>query len=99
MARATICAATPPGNTATTPCSPSRPRCVARSTGASARWRFVGVGEEASEFSKFNTKDLLPAAGIGARFEASRKYHLNMSIDYAVGDDSSALYFYVGEAF
>lgn len=60
---------------------------------------FIGVGEVASEFSKFNTKDLLPAAGIGARFEASTKYHLNMSIDYAVGDGSSALYFYVGEAF
>lgn len=60
---------------------------------------FVGVGEVASEFSKFNTKDLLPAAGIGARFEASTKYHVNMSIDYAVGDGTSALYFYVGEAF
>jgi outer membrane protein assembly factor BamA len=60
---------------------------------------FAGVGEVAPEFSKFNTKDLLPAAGIGVRFEASTKYHLNMSIDYAVGDGSSALYFYVGEAF
>ncbi len=60
---------------------------------------FVGVGEVASEFSKFNSKDLLPAAGVGARFEASTKYHLNVSIDYAVGDGSSAFYFYVGEAF
>lgn len=60
---------------------------------------FVGVGEVASEFSKFNTKDLLPAAGIGARFEASTKYRVNVSIDYAVGDGTSALYFYVGEAF
>jgi outer membrane protein assembly factor BamA len=60
---------------------------------------FVGVGEVANEFSKMNTKDLLPAAGIGARFEASTKYRVNMSIDYAVGDGSSALYFYVGEAF
>jgi hypothetical protein len=53
----------------------------------------------ANEFSKMNPKDLLPAAGIGARFEASTKYHVNLSIDYAVGDGSSALYFYVGEAF
>ena len=60
---------------------------------------FVGVGEVASEFSKLNTKDLLPAAGIGARFEASTKYRVNVSIDYAVGDGSSALYFYIGEAF
>ena len=60
---------------------------------------FVGVGQVASEFSKFNTHDLLPAAGVGARFEASTKYRVNVSIDYAVGDGSSALYFYVGEAF
>jgi outer membrane protein assembly factor BamA len=60
---------------------------------------FVGVGEVANEFSKMNPKDLLPAAGVGARFEASTKYHVNLSIDYAVGDGSSALYFYVGEAF
>jgi outer membrane protein assembly factor BamA len=60
---------------------------------------FVGVGEVASEFSKLNTRDLLPAAGVGARFEASRKYHVNVSIDYAVGDGTSALYFYIGEAF
>ncbi len=60
---------------------------------------FAGVGEVAPEFAKFNTKDLLPAAGVGVRFEASTKYHLNMSVDYAVGDGTSALYFYVGEAF
>ncbi len=60
---------------------------------------FVGVGEVATEFSKLNTKDLLPAAGVGARFEASTKYRVNVSIDYAVGDGSSAFYFYIGEAF
>ena len=60
---------------------------------------FVGVGEVASEFSKINTKDLLPAAGVGVRFEASTKYKVNVSVDYAVGDGTSALYFYIGEAF
>lgn len=60
---------------------------------------FAGVGEVASEFSKLNTKDLLPAAGLGVRFEASQKYRVNVSIDYAVGDGTSALYFYIGEAF
>ncbi len=50
---------------------------------------FIGAGEVASEFSKFNTKDLLPAAGIGAASRPRTKYHLNMSIDYAVGDGSS----------
>ena len=60
---------------------------------------FVGVGEVASEFDKLNTKDLLPAAGVGVRFEASTKYKVNVSVDYAVGDGTSALYFYIGEAF
>ena len=60
---------------------------------------FIGVGEVASEFSKLNTKDLLPAAGLGVRFEASTKYKVNVSVDYAVGDGTSALYFYIGEAF
>jgi outer membrane protein assembly factor BamA len=60
---------------------------------------FAGVGQVASEFSKFSTKNLLPAAGFGVRFEASQKYRVNISIDYAVGDATSALYFYVGEAF
>lgn len=60
---------------------------------------FVGVGEVAPEFGKLNAKDLLPAAGLGLRYEASRKYRVNMSIDYAVGDGTSALYFYIGEAF
>ena len=41
----------------------------------------------------------LPAAGIGLRYEASRQYGLNVSIDYARGRDSDAVYFYIGEAF
>lgn len=67
-------------------------------------WRFggvafAGVGGVANDFGSFEQDQLLPAAGVGLRFEASRKYHVNLSIDYAVGDDSSAVYFYVGEAF
>jgi outer membrane protein assembly factor BamA len=67
-------------------------------------WRFgavafAGVGGVADDFTSFEQDHLLPAAGVGLRIEASRQYHVNLSIDYAVGDDSSAVYFYVGEAF
>jgi outer membrane protein assembly factor BamA len=67
-------------------------------------WRFgatafVGVGGVAPDFSDFDGDALLPAAGVGVRFEASRRYRVNLSVDYAVGDDSEAVYFYVGEAF
>jgi outer membrane protein assembly factor BamA len=67
-------------------------------------WRFggtafVGVGEVARSFGKMNGSDLLPAAGLGLRIEASKKYKVNASIDFAVGDHVSAAYFYIGEAF
>lgn len=59
---------------------------------------FVGVGGVAPSFDKFGSK-LLPAAGVGLRLKASRKNNVNASIDYAVGQDSQAFYFYIGEAF
>ncbi len=67
-------------------------------------WRFggtafVGVGEVGRSFGKMSTSDLLPAAGLGLRIEASKKYKVNASIDFAVGDHVSAAYFYIGEAF
>lgn len=67
-------------------------------------WRFggvafAGVGEVASDFGDFSADHLLPAAGFGVRFEASKSYGVNLSIDYAFGKDTEGLYFYVGEAF
>ncbi|WP_265468552.1 hypothetical protein [Arenimonas daejeonensis] len=41
----------------------------------------------------------LPSGGAGLRFRASKTYNINISLDYAVGRDSEALYFYIGEAF
>lgn len=60
---------------------------------------FAGVGAVAPEFGEIGTEELLPAAGVGLRWEASRKYGVNVGFDHAVGDDSSAFYFRVGEAF
>jgi len=60
---------------------------------------FAGVGEVAPSLGEFNTKDLLPSAGGGLRYTIATKNHVNLRLDYAVGKDSTALYFGVGEAF
>jgi outer membrane protein assembly factor BamA len=59
---------------------------------------FAGVGGVAPSFEKFGST-LLPAAGVGLRFRASQQHRVNASIDFAVGKDSQAFYFYIGEAF
>jgi outer membrane protein assembly factor BamA len=75
---------------------------------AEYRWRFykkwgmvafAGVGEVAESWSDYNLDDLLPSAGVGLRFKLSKTTDLNLSVDYAVGKDSDAWYFYVGESF
>ena len=67
-------------------------------------WRFgatafVGLGGVASSFSSFGNADMLPAAGVGLRFQPSKKIPVNISVDYAAGKDGSGLYIYMGEAF
>ena len=59
---------------------------------------FAGFGEVASTASDFG-KDLLPAAGVGARFVISEKHRVALSTDIAVGNDGTEFYFGVGEAF
>lgn len=59
---------------------------------------FAGVGGVGPDFGSI-TDAFLPAAGAGLRFEASRKYGVNVGVDYAVGKDSDAFYFRIGEAF
>lgn len=59
---------------------------------------FAGVGGVAPSFDKFGSA-LLPAVGIGLRFKASKQHRVNASVDFAVGEDSQAFYFYIGEAF
>jgi outer membrane protein assembly factor BamA len=68
----------------------------------SKRWGvvgFAGFGEVAPSWSDFNLDDVLPSAGVGVRFKLSKTTGLNLSVDYAVGKDSDAWYFYVGESF
>lgn len=60
---------------------------------------FAGVGEVADSFYDMNTRDLLPAGGVGLRFKASKDYDVNVRIDIAKGKGSEGLYVSVGEAF
>ncbi|HTQ61026.1 MAG TPA: BamA/TamA family outer membrane protein [Candidatus Solibacter sp.] len=47
----------------------------------------------------FRTKNFLPSGGGGARFELSKKYHVNLRADFAQGKDSHTWSIGVGEAF
>jgi hypothetical protein len=60
---------------------------------------FAGVGSVARTFGALDTADSLTAAGVGLRYLASPEQRVNVSVDYAVGRDESALYVYIGEAF
>lgn len=60
---------------------------------------FAGVGGVAASLDGIADERALPAAGVGLRYQASRQYGLNISVDYARGRDSDAVYFYIGEAF
>ena len=59
---------------------------------------FAGVGEVAAKFGDFG-RNLLPAAGVGARFVLSSRHRVSLSADVATGDDGTEFYFGVGEAF
>jgi len=60
---------------------------------------FAGVGEVAPSIGDFNSENLLPSAGAGLRFMASEENRVNVSVDYAFGKDTDAVYFRIGEAF
>lgn len=75
---------------------------------AEYRWRFsprwgavffAGVGSVAPSLGGLTDSTTLPSGGAGLRFRASKTYNVNISLDYAIGRDSEALYFYIGEAF
>jgi Omp85 superfamily domain len=67
-------------------------------------WRFgavafAGVGTIGDSFSRLGDAPVLPAGGVGLRFQPSKKLPVNVSVDYAWGSHSSGLYLYIGEAF
>ncbi|MGE0649274.1 MAG: BamA/TamA family outer membrane protein [Alphaproteobacteria bacterium] len=69
----------------------------------SGRWGlvgFAGIGAVAPSFGDMLDTDLLASGGAGLRFEASKEYHVNLAIDWAVNaDGDTSLYFRIGEAF
>jgi len=61
---------------------------------------FGGLGEVIPGGNQsFRTKNFLPSGGGGVRFEMSKKYHVNLRVDFAQGKDSNTWSIGVGEAF
>jgi outer membrane protein assembly factor BamA len=60
---------------------------------------FGGLGEVASKASDLGTAEVLPAGGIGARFQLTRNFPMHMRFDYAWGKNGGLFYFSVAEAF
>ena len=66
------------------------------------RWGAVGFGGLATVFEGINESDngkIFPGAGVGVRFTAFKDSHMNVGLDFAVGDGDWGLYFRIGEAF
>lgn len=60
---------------------------------------FGGLAALGGEDDFLRLNDLKYAGGLGLRFNVVRRDHLNLRLDYAVGQGSSGIYFTVGEAF
>jgi Omp85 superfamily domain len=61
---------------------------------------FGGLGEVVpGGHQPFRTKNFLPSGGGGFRFELSKKYHVNLRVDFAQGKDNHTWSVGVGEAF
>jgi hypothetical protein len=61
---------------------------------------FGGVGEVVPGGNQsFRRRNFLPSGGAGGRFQLSKKYHVNLRVDYAQGRDTHTWSVGVGEAF
>jgi len=60
---------------------------------------FGGVGGIARRWNQFRSDELLPAVGVGLRFNIEKKNHINYRIDWAVGRAGHTLVIGIGEAF
>jgi outer membrane protein assembly factor BamA len=61
---------------------------------------FGGLGEVIpGSNQQFRVKNFLPSGGGGVRFALSKKYHVNLRVDFAQGKDSHTWSVGVGEAF
>ena len=71
-------------------------RTLGKRWGASA---FFGLGEVAPNWSDFNSENLLPGGGVGARFNLSQQDRINLRADIAYGKAGWSWVFALGEAF
>jgi outer membrane translocation and assembly module TamA len=60
---------------------------------------FAGVGGTAPDLGNLDDSKFLPATGFGLRYMANKATGINLRLDYAVGKDTDAFYFSIGEAF
>lgn len=60
---------------------------------------FGGIGGIAPRLGRLGESRILPAGGVGLRFQPSRKTNINLRLDLAVGKDSKAVYLGIAEAF
>lgn len=66
------------------------------------RWgavAFGGIGSIGPSFGELLQQKMLPSIGAGIRWQASKDYKMNVSLDVAFTKDDRAVYLYVGEAF
>lgn len=60
---------------------------------------FASFGQVAETAGDIFEAELLPAGGLGARYQLTAKYPMHLRLDYSWGRDGGLLYFSVGEAF
>ena len=60
---------------------------------------FGGFGQVAPSIGELTEARVLPAGGVGARYQLTRRYPMHLCADYAWGVDDGLLYFRVSEAF
>ena len=60
---------------------------------------FVGLGDVAEKFRRFNFPDLKPSAGAGLRYTLIPEENLNIRVDVAFGKATNNFYINISEAF
>lgn len=66
------------------------------------RWgavMFGGLAQVAPSIGELGNAEVLPAGGLGLRFQLTRQYPMHMRADYAWGKNEELFYFSVSEAF
>ena len=69
------------------------------STGRFGAVAFVGFGHVAPTFGQIFKAQVLPAGGLGLRYQLTEKFPMHLRFDYSWGRDGSIFYFSVSEAF